>query len=378
MSSLYLIKADGQTMPMNRIRCKDEERELQDLLEVNPQLMPGDQIKPDDPRRWLLIKREMPVPDPSSGEDRWSIDHFFVDQSAIPTFVECKRFLDTRSRREVLGQMLDYAANGHWYWDRETIRDLATRTATEQGVGLEDALSKLSPDIEGGVDDFLEQVENNLREGQIRMIFFMEEAPQELKSIVDFLNKQMERSEILIVEAKQFESSGMKVVVPALFGYTEQSRRIKKTVSVSSGKKLKKWDENLFFQDSRNKLTPAQVESLQQLYEFFKSRFLTIKWGGGNEKGSINFYAEKICPRSIIGVNSNGNLWLNFGYITGSPIANSFREKMADAMRSSVGLDFPLDIDSKYPGFRIDEWSSKVSLILKVMDSLLTTKKDGF
>ncbi len=34
------------------------------------------------------------------------------------------------------------------------------------------------------------------------MVFFMEEVPQELKGIVDCLNKQVERSEILIVEAK--------------------------------------------------------------------------------------------------------------------------------------------------------------------------------
>lgn len=96
MSAVYIINGDGKTVPMNQVRCKNEDKELQQLLESNPQLMPGDQIRPYDPLRWLLIKREMPVPDPSSGEDRWSIDHFFVDQSATPTFVECKRFLDTR------------------------------------------------------------------------------------------------------------------------------------------------------------------------------------------------------------------------------------------------------------------------------------------
>ena len=202
MPDVYVVQKDGKTVAMDRVRCRDEDKELQQLLEKNPQLIPGDQIKPDNPRRWLLIKREMPVPDPSSGEDRWSIDHFFVDQSATPTFVECKRFLDTRSRREVVGQMLDYAANGHWYWDREMIRGFAAQTAKECGVELEEALSQLQPDDSLSVDEFLERVENNLRQGQVRMVFFMEEAPHELKSIVDFLNKQMERADILIVEAK--------------------------------------------------------------------------------------------------------------------------------------------------------------------------------
>jgi len=46
---------------------------------------------------------------------RWDLadgvlDHLLLDQDGIPTFVECKRASDTRIRREVVAQMLDYAA----------------------------------------------------------------------------------------------------------------------------------------------------------------------------------------------------------------------------------------------------------------------------
>jgi hypothetical protein len=119
MASVFVIRDDGNTQPMSRVHCENEDRELQLILERNPDRLPGDQIDPDNPRRWLLIQREMPVPDPTTGSDRWSIDFFFVDQDAIPTFVECKRFADTRSRREVVGQMFEYAANGHYYWKAE-------------------------------------------------------------------------------------------------------------------------------------------------------------------------------------------------------------------------------------------------------------------
>ena len=86
MSKVYTVSEDDSTIPMTRIHCKDEEKELQNLLEQNPDLLPRDQINPDDPRRWLLIKREMSVEDPSTGEARWSIDFFFVDQDGGPTF----------------------------------------------------------------------------------------------------------------------------------------------------------------------------------------------------------------------------------------------------------------------------------------------------
>ena len=129
MGNVYLLRGDGSTEALERIHCRDEDKELQQLLEGNANLIPGDQVNPEDPRRWLLVKREMPVPDPNTGENRWSIDFFFVDQDATPTFVECKRFNDTRSRREVVGQVLEYAANGHYYWTKELLRDFAEETA---------------------------------------------------------------------------------------------------------------------------------------------------------------------------------------------------------------------------------------------------------
>lgn len=40
----------------------------------------------------------------------------------MPTFIEVKRASDTRSRREVVAQMLDYAANGSRFWAPEQLR----------------------------------------------------------------------------------------------------------------------------------------------------------------------------------------------------------------------------------------------------------------
>lgn len=40
---------------------------LQTYLASFPELLPGDQINPDQPRRWLLVKREMDVPEQVDG-----------------------------------------------------------------------------------------------------------------------------------------------------------------------------------------------------------------------------------------------------------------------------------------------------------------------
>ena len=84
---------------------KSLEEALQKLLEENPNLIPGKQIAPSSelPPKFALLRREMPL----SG---WSLDHLFVDQYGVPTLVEAKLIQNPESRREVIGQIIEYAA----------------------------------------------------------------------------------------------------------------------------------------------------------------------------------------------------------------------------------------------------------------------------
>src|SRR5262245_2968210 len=119
--SIFLIGDDG-SLTEARNAVYSFEAELQKLIADNIHLLPGAQITPDSPRRWLLIKREAGVPSHEGGAGWWSIDHLAVDQDAVPTFIEVKRASDTRVRREVVAQMLDYAANGSLFWVPEQLR----------------------------------------------------------------------------------------------------------------------------------------------------------------------------------------------------------------------------------------------------------------
>ncbi len=111
---IYLMRQNGELIEMNE-RGYDTEDLLQGYLADHPDLLAGAQINEDEPRRWLLISRVMGVPFEEGGSDRWSADHLFLDQDAIPPIVEVKRSSDTRARREVVAQTLDYAAHGIMY-----------------------------------------------------------------------------------------------------------------------------------------------------------------------------------------------------------------------------------------------------------------------
>lgn len=368
MSSVFVITSDGNANPMSSLQAKDEDKELQRILMQNPNLLPGDQIDPDDPCRWLLIKREMPVPDPSSGTNRWSIDFLFVDQKGIPTFVECKRFKDTRSRREVIGQMLEYAANGHYYWTDDIIRDFAKEAAVKRGLTIEEALRSIDPEEEDE-EIFFERVIGNLREGQVRLIFFLEEAPQELKSIVEFLNKQMERSEVLLVEAKLYTDGNIKVVVPKLFGYTEQARLIKKTVTVM-GSGRKKWNKELFFEDVKTKLKEPEIESLKKIYEFGVSNGFEIIWGTGMQNGSMSLKLLSLNPRSLLTFWANGTFQINYGWIKGSPEAEKFRDELKDELAKRLSFKVPENYRDKFPSAPLSTLIPKLDLFLEIFGKL--------
>ncbi len=146
----------------------------------------------------------------------------------MPTFVECKRASDTRNRREVVAQMLDYAANGIAYWPPDRLRQAATETAQAAGTSIDEQISQLLGSGDADVDAFWATAEANLRSGHVRLVFVADEIPRELRRLVEFLNEKMADVEVLAVEVKQFVTSGHRVVVPRVLGLTEAARASKR------------------------------------------------------------------------------------------------------------------------------------------------------
>jgi hypothetical protein len=185
MSGIYLIQDNGQLVEM-REKAYDSEDLLQKLLADYPSLLAGEQIDSVVPRRWLLISREMAVPDDEDSSGRWTLDHLFVDQDGIPTIVEVKRSSDTRIRREVVGQMLDYAANGVIYWSVDKIR-----AQFEAKLNSEQLLMSFLGEEDADQEEFWQQVKSNLQAGKIRLVFVADKIPAELQRIVPaFLTKR--------------------------------------------------------------------------------------------------------------------------------------------------------------------------------------------
>jgi len=227
-AKIFLVEGKRKLTPMTESSYERED-DLQALLADYPDLLPGDQINLENPRRWLLVARELSVPDSDEGNGRWSLDHLFLDQSGTPTFVECKRASDTRSRREVVAQMLDYAANGVSYWKMDNLRQAAAETSQKRGCSLDDEiLNLIESDDPTQINQFWSKVEENLKSSNVRLVFVADSIPSELRRLVEFLNEQMTSVEVLAVEVKQFVGDGISAIAPRLLGMTETAREVKR------------------------------------------------------------------------------------------------------------------------------------------------------
>lgn len=169
----------------------------------------------------------------------------FIDQDGIPTLIEVKRSTDTRIRREVVGQILDYTANAVSYW---TIEEIINQFEKQCKEADKDDTLELQEFLQGEnePENFWELTKTNLKAGKIRMLIIADIIPKELQRIIEFLNEQMTPAEILGLEIKQFiGQENIKTLVPRVIGQTAAADNTK---GFNKGKELN-WDEVTFFED---------------------------------------------------------------------------------------------------------------------------------
>ncbi len=221
---IYTRDEQGTLEPLEEASFTSED-DLQALLAEHPELLDGEQMRPGDPRRWILIKREKGIAEAADAGDRWALDHLLIDQDATPTLVEVKRGSNSEVRRKVVGQMLEYAAHatgGAGSWAVDDIRRDFEDGAKAQDRNPDEVIAELlQTDGVADVDAFWADVGANLAARRIRLLFVADDIPDSLTRIVSFLNEQTrDNIEVLAVEIKQFSGKSTQTLVPRVIGLT--------------------------------------------------------------------------------------------------------------------------------------------------------------
>lgn len=323
---IYVIAEDGGLRALDE-RPYSQEARLQELLAEFPDLLAGEQMNELSPRRWLLVSRELGVPLEEGGGDAMSLDHLFLDQDAIPTLVEVKRSSDTRIRREVVGQMLDYASHAVAYWTAEQLRSRFERACEQRG---EDPVTLVSELIESdangaALEEYWGQVKTNLQAGRIRLLFVADEFGPEVRRVIEFLNRYMDPVEVLGVEVKQFVGQGLSTLVPRVLGQTAQAEA-KKAHPAARGEP---WDEPRFFAQMEAERVPEDVWVARRTLAWTRERGLGISWGRGTLFGSFTPVVEHGGGRlHFFTVWTSGAVQVNFAYLKSKPPFESCERRL--------------------------------------------------
>lgn len=371
-SGAFVFRANRSLVAMEPTQFK-RESELQSLLAQFPELLVGDQIDPEFPRRWALVKRELSVSTAEDGGVTWSIDHVFLDQDAVPTLVEVKRGANPENRRKVVGQMLDYAANFAAHWPASKLRATFEQGCQSTERSSEKVLAELInsngdfEESEDSVEQYWKNVQKNLDEGRLRLLFVADEIPIELRRVVEFLNKQMSKTEVLAIELRRYRGEGIETIIPMVFGQTQETRDRRNANSAKHD-----WNENTFFETLARDASPSEVDLARHIFNWMRHGGREIAYGSGRN-GSISVVLRPHGVRIVpLYLSTNGKLYIQFGALVGKPVFGSVeaRRELMHLFASIAGVVLTDAQLEKYPGILLNKIASDPQGLLKLDKAL--------
>ena len=365
MGRIFLIADGGDLVELEQQEYSSEDQ-LQDLLARFPSLLPGDDL--------LLVSREAGIPGESDGGDRWSLDHLFLDQDGVPTLVEVKRSSDTRLRREVVGQMLEYAANGVAFWSLEHLQALFAVHARLPGtipIFSWRSSSSMNP-----AEEFWKAVKTNLQAGRIRLVFVADEIPSELQRVVEFLNNQMDPAEVLAVEIPRYSGSGLETLAPRVIGQTVAART-KKAGSTPG----QPWDEPRFLAALERRGPEGRLVA-EDLISWCRERGMEDWWSRGGRGGIYRSIVTQGEHRyDPLALRTSGQVAIRFQDNKARPAFSSaeMREQLRQRLNELPSVEIPPDGIEKRPSFPMGVLSDPASMasFKSTVDWMLDRIKDS-
>lgn len=223
------LEGDSRSRRLRRVPLKSldhqnryDEAWVQDLVFRHPEILPVDEL---DPAFGGLVPvcREMPT---TAGP----IDALFVNEDGLLTLVECKLWRNPEARREVVGQILDYAKElSSWSYE-----DL-TRAVGGRGAQSPNPLfDQVREHAEVDEVDFVDRVSRNLDKGNFLLLIVGDGIREGVENITHFLQRHAGLHftfglvELAVFEAPENEPGYL--VQPRLLARTTEIERAVVTV----------------------------------------------------------------------------------------------------------------------------------------------------
>lgn len=177
--SVQLLEKVSLRLPQNENEKKlYDEDWLQSLIFRYPSILPVEELEsaffPLYP-----VCRELETP-------AGFLDNLYISENGSLTLVECKLWRNPEARREVVGQVLDYAKE-FAKWSYEDLTSAVKKTTGKKGNVLFDAVADIVEELDEII--FVDSVTRNLKRGRFLVLIVGDGIREGVENISNFLQK---------------------------------------------------------------------------------------------------------------------------------------------------------------------------------------------
>lgn len=216
--TLVLLNGEGEPQLVTRVPQGEARREhtLRDLIHDNPAMMPVHELDPSLGRVFTVAK-ELNIPGVGF------VDVVLADERGRLVVVECKLWRNPQARREVVGQILDYARELSRYAYEDLQRQISVAAKRQGNVLYEQALAAGSTMLEA---DFVDRVSRDLAAGRFLLLIVGDGITEGARRIGEYLSNQpglaFDFGLIEMAEYRYTDSAGIshEIVQPRILART--------------------------------------------------------------------------------------------------------------------------------------------------------------
>jgi len=232
-----VILNSGVTTVLNQLSLSAtqggvSEAQIQDLVHKHPGSLPIEEVDPSF-KGPVSICRELMTP-------AGPIDNFLMTPSGLPILVECKLWRNPEGRREVVGQIIDYAKELS-RWTCSDLQREVSRRLGRSGNAMLDLVRAVDPTVDEIA--FNDALSLNLRRGRLLLLIVGDGIREGVETIAEYLQRHAGlHFSIGLVEMPIFAlpGSGLLVTPRVLARTTTITRTV---ISVPNGHRVAEGDE---------------------------------------------------------------------------------------------------------------------------------------
>jgi hypothetical protein len=179
-----VITKNGAISRLQRVPFQEKsfsEQWIQDMLFQNPLLLPIDEI---DPSFSPLIPLGREISTPAG-----SIDNLFITPEGNITIVETKLWRNPEARREVVGQILDYAKELNKWTFTELNEAIKVNSKIGNNLGIIDIIRSHESIDEGDEQYLIDSISKNLKRGRFLLLIVGDGIRESVEDMVEYLNQ---------------------------------------------------------------------------------------------------------------------------------------------------------------------------------------------